>query len=245
MLARLRKKSGPGIVPATTHAMDGLDSEASERPSTGPKSSDPTSSATGRGGIEGKTIRAVKNRQDEASTRTGPCLGDGEPIRATGGATTVSRSISASDDAPIDPPAETSGDRANRPDDSIGVASVEGGGSRLPRTPRSPDGGGIRATLARFGNEDDFDADTSAWRRVHQAGGMDSAPGRSGKHVAGIVNYFLDAIARAKPPEEWELCPRCGGSGRDEVGRGPCESCFHAGYLIDTLRHICFPDPKP
>ena len=101
--------------------------------------------------------------------------------------------------------------------------------------PPTPDAGGLRALLATHGHAEDYDADAAAWHDLRPAAAAILARDRPGDHAPGLCNYFVSALARARPPEEWLACPDCGGSGLSGDRQGNCGPCLGVGYRIDGL----------
>ena len=155
------------------------------------------------------------------------------------------------DDGPRDPgrtpePVRTGGEE-DSDDAELADASVAEGATTVvepvemaedgedPATTPASDAGGLRALLAKHGHAEDYDVDAAAWHDLRPVVPAILARVQPANQVSGSFNYFVSFLARARSPEEWILCPACGGSGSSGPGHHDCGPCFGQGFRIDGV----------
>jgi hypothetical protein len=133
----------------------------------------------------------------------------------------VTSTSGAADARPADPAADA----------PTGVAIIGEARDRAQDRPSVHGRGRVRARLEGLGNVQDFDADAAAWRLFRPLAEEFQArflPDKSvGLYASVIVPFIL-----ARSPDEWDLCPGCGGAGRVVPGQVHCETCHGSGYQI-------------
>jgi hypothetical protein len=81
----------------------------------------------------------------------------------------------------------------------------------------------------------DFDADAEAWRLLRPIAQEFLTCFPPDDKADGIFATLIVTFVLARSPDEWALCPGCGGAGRIMPGQVRCKSCDGAGYQITPL----------
>jgi hypothetical protein len=92
----------------------------------------------------------------------------------------------------------------------------------------------IRVRLAKVGDTRAFEADATLWRLLRGIEGEVLARQILADKEHGLYAAVLVAFLLAAPPEKWDLCPSCEGTGRALPEGGPCSNCSGGGYIIPS-----------
>jgi hypothetical protein len=222
-LARPRKNSAIGVGPATPESGGEVAPQCLDR---SPVDSD-IPIAPGRGDEPAGG--------DSPGPRPGEARGDGGPVSdgaldGGAGATPTAARGEAAPDGADGAEVRRAGRRARPP----ARVPIKDEGRRRAGDPGYRRGHcPIRARLKELGNTRHFDAAATLWRLLRPLAAEILARHRPGDPVIGFHAVLIVGLARARPPEQWDLCPSCDGAGRGGPDGEECRTCLGVGYRTE------------